>query len=427
MSKSAPSTSVHREPIRPAGARTRPVLICAFPEARAIALPDSGTVIGRAWLAERGFVDSQVSSEHLRIDRAGGALRVSDVGSRNGSWVNGVPLRPNEKVPLDDGAVLRLGRLLFVSRERFEGPLEPASPIGGLVGPFGLRSVARAVSSLTGTPATNVLLEGETGVGKELVARAVAAAIGRTQSFAPVNVAALPAGVFESQLFGHVAGAFSGAGVASPGIVVAHDGGTIFLDEIGELDLALQAKLLRLLDNREVLPVGAQRERKVDVLVIAATNRDLEQMVEAGSFRRDLLARLASVRIQIPPLRDRVEDLFGVMVELVRRQGGVLDASQVEVEAVERLMLEPWAANVRGLDAALLAARRRDPDPGLRLWALEEVLGAALDPGRALTHDVVESAILAAGGNVTAAAAALGVSRGKILRIRKRWSRTTRR
>jgi DNA-binding NtrC family response regulator len=203
--------------------------------------------------------------------------------------------------------------------------------------------------------------------------------------------------------------------------VVGHDGGTIFLDEIGELGLELQAKLLRLLDNREVLAVGAQRAVTVDVLVVAATNRNLEDMVERGDFRRDLFARLAMARVGMPALRDRSEDIFSIAEGLARRAGiAPLAPEQVEVEAAERLLLEPWPNNVRGLDAALLAVRRLDSESGLPLWALEEVLGAAQGGKTALTQEVVDAAIEAAGGNVTLAAKKLGVSRGKLLRLQKR-------
>jgi DNA-binding NtrC family response regulator len=267
-----------------------------------------------------------------------------------------------------------------------------------------------------------VLIEGETGVGKELVARAVAATLGRQTPFAAVNVAGIAHGVFESQMFGHVAGAFSGARGAGEGIVRAQDGGALFLDEIGELGLELQAKLLRLLENRELLPVGASRPLQVDVLILAATNRDLEAMVERGTFRRDLLARLAMARLRLPPLRDRAEDIFAVARELGRRAGVVLESERVEVEAVERLMLERWPANVRQLDAALAAVRGADPAPGLRLWALEKVLGPSPIGKPALTRVAVDAALAAAGGNVTAAAEQLGVSRGRLLRFRKRKS-----
>ena len=420
MARDVPSTSQHKGPIQPEGGRRRPALVCAFPRPLAVALPDSGTVIGRSWLAERGIVDTEVSSGHLRIDRAGGVLRVADVGSRNGTWVNGARLAPRDLTPLDDGGVLRLGRSLFVFREELQGSFEPAAPVNGLVGPYGLRGVAQQLAGLGRSHPSNVLVEGDTGVGKELVARAVAATLGREAPFAAVNVAGVARSLFESQMFGHVAGAFSDARTASPGIVVAHDGGTLFLDEIGELDLELQAKLLRLLENREVLAVGAQRPVRVDVLVVAATNRDLAEMVERGAFRRDLHARLAMARIHVPALRDRLEDLFAVAGELARRAGSTLAAEEVEVEAVERVLLGVWPANVRELEEALAGTRRLDPAPGLRLWALSEVLGESRALKSALTQEMVDAAVEAHGGNVTAAAEQLGVSRGKLLRFRRR-------
>lgn len=419
MVKDAPSTSEHRGPAQPLGARRRPALVCAFPRPAALAVPDSGTVIGRGWLAEHALADTEVSGAHLRVDRRGGVLRIADAGSRNGTWVNGARLGPRDLVTIEDGAVVRLGRTVFVFREELAGGFEPSPPVGGLVGPYGLRSVTEPLAGLARSRPGNVLVEGETGTGKELVARAAAAALGRETPFAAVNVAGVARGVFESQMFGHVAGAFSDARTASPGIVVAHEGGALFLDEIGELDLDLQAKLLRLLENREVLPVGAQRPVKVDVLVVAATNRDLEEMVESGRFRRDLFARLAMARLRIPPLRARCEDVFSVARELAQRASQPLPPADVEVEAVERLLLSPWPNNVRELDATLAAVRRLDPEPGLRLWALEEVMGEARPQKFALTQDVVEAAVAAAGGNVTAAAEKLGVSRGKLLRFRR--------
>jgi DNA-binding NtrC family response regulator len=393
--------------------------VCAFPRSLALALPDSGTVIGRAWLAEQGLADTEVSGSHVRIDRAGGSLRVADAGSRNGTWVNGARLGPEDLVSLDDGGVLRLGRTIFVARDHLPGSLEQAPPVGALVGPYGLRTVAHALAGLARSHPRNVLIEGETGVGKELLARAVAAAVDRDEPFGAINAAGVPAGVFESQLFGHVAGAFSGAGAAAQGVVVAHAGGTLFLDEIGELDLALQAKLLRLLENREVLPVGAERPVQVDVLIVAASNRNMEEMVESGAFRRDLYTRLAMARIRVPPLRERREDIFSLACVLAERADASLDAEQVEVEAMERLLLEPWPGNVRQLDGALAEARRLDTEPGLHLWALEEVLGPAPSIQTTLTRELVEAAVQAAGGNVTAAAKQLGVSRGKLLRLRK--------
>ena len=121
MAKDVPSTMAHKSPVRPERAKRRPALVCAFPRPVAVALPDSGTVLGRAWLEEHELADTEVSGKHLRVDRAGGVLRVADLGSRNGTWVNGTRLVPDELVPLDDGAVLRLGRTLLVARTQLAG------------------------------------------------------------------------------------------------------------------------------------------------------------------------------------------------------------------------------------------------------------------------------------------------------------------
>lgn len=419
MSGDLPTTSQHRGPVKPQNMRQRPALVCAFPRPFAVALPEGGVTLGRSWLAEQGRVDSEVSNEHLRIERSNGRFSLLDAGSRNGTWVNATRLAPGERTALDEGAVLRIGRTLLVFREHLRGSLEPSPVAAGLVGAFGLREVEQALGDLARSAPDTVLIEGETGVGKELVAHAVAAALGREAPFAAVNVAGIAAGVFESQMFGHVAGAFSDARKSAPGIVVAHQGGTVFLDEIGELDLDSQAKLLRLLENREVMPVGASRSSNVDVLIVAATNRDVDELVQQGQFRRDLLARLCKMRIVVPALRDRREDLFELATALSQRDGVPLPADAVEVEAMERLMLQDWPSNVRELDAALAAVRRVDPEPGLRLWAVQEVVGEGAARS-ALTTQVVEAAVAAADGNLAAAARDLGISRGRLLRFRKR-------
>src|SRR4051812_27451638 len=190
MGSDVPSTNQHRGPVKPDAGRRRAALICAFPRSLAVPIPDSGTVVGRAWLAERGLADTEVSGAHLKVDRAGGTLRVADAGSRNGTWVNGCRLAPGDRVPPQDGAVLRLGKTLFVYREHLLGSFEPAPPAFGLlVGPFGLRSVTETIEGLSRSRPANVLIEGETGVGKELAARAVAKALGREDPFGAVNVA----------------------------------------------------------------------------------------------------------------------------------------------------------------------------------------------------------------------------------------------
>ena len=407
----------------PEGSR-RPALVAAFPTHVALPAPFAQGPVGRDWLAGHGAPDGQVSGGHIALTRSGGAAWIEDCGSRNGTWLDGRRLAPGARATLVDGAVLRLGRTLLVYREELSGAAEPSAPIGELVGPFGLRAAGATLDAFARLGPRNVLVEGETGVGKELAARAVAAALGRPRPYVAVNLAGIPEPVFESQLFGHVAGAFSDARHASAGVVVKHDRGTVFLDEIGELPLALQPKLLRLLENREVHPVGADRPILVDVLLVAATNRPLDDLVREDRFRADLLARLSSARLELPPLRERAEDIFAVAVELVRRRGTqrgtgeVLSPATAEVEAVERLLLEPWPTNVRGLAAALERVAALDPAPGLRAWAVERVLGpAASARSGLLSAELAAQALAAAGGNETQAAKRLGVTRGKLRRF----------
>ena len=411
-------TEEHLTPSRPSAEAGRPVLVAVFPRAVAVPLPPAKQPVGRDWLSDLELRDTEVSRHHLSFSRPGGVLHVEDAGSRNGTFLDGHRLAAGERAPVADGAVLRMGRTLFVVRDAFHGPLAASAPLGRLVGPFGLRAVEATIAALSRRPPSNVLIEGETGTGKELVAEELARALGRRASYAPVNVAGVAAGVFESQLFGHVAGAFSGAGKGQRGIILAHDRGTVFLDEIGEIALELQPKLLRLLDNREIFPVGAERPLLVDVLLLAATNRSLEEMVEAGTFRRDLLARLAAARVELPPLRERAEDVFAVAQALVDKRGARYHEELVEIEGLERLLLHPYRANVRELGALLERIAQHAPPPALPLWAVERVLGTtvAFRAGQ-LSDAAVREALAHEAGNETRAALRLGVSRGKLRRF----------
>ncbi|MCL4750468.1 MAG: sigma 54-interacting transcriptional regulator [Myxococcales bacterium] len=417
--RTAPGTEEHRAP-EPLGTESaEPALILAFPLPAALPLPPAGEAVGRDWLAKHGVEDSRVSGAHLVFTRAAGSLFLADAGSRNGTWVDGERLNPGDRAKLSDGAVIRIGRKVLVYREELRGPREASAQLGELVGPFGLRHVAESMTAIRLRPPRCVLIEGETGTGKELVAGALAQLLRPGKPYVAVNVAGIAAGVFESQLFGHVAGAFSGAGKGSRGIIASHDGGTVFLDEIGELPLELQPKLLRLLENGESLPVGADRPLRVDVLIVGATNRDLEEMTEAGRFRRDLLARFAAV-IEVPPLRERAEDLFAIAAARAAKMGEVYDPARVEVEAVERLMLHPWRANVRELHSVLDRVAAIDPPPALRLAAVTQLLGVTPSQRTGvLTRERVQAALAACAGNQSAAARQLGVSRGQLLRFLK--------
>jgi two-component system response regulator PilR (NtrC family) len=203
---------------------------------------------------------------------------------------------------------------------------------------------------------TTVLVTGESGTGKEVVARAIhyySSAAGKV--FLPVNCAAIPETLLESQLFGHVRGAFTGAVTAQEGLFARARGGTIFLDEIGDLPTGLQSKLLRAIEAKEILPVGSTQPITIEVRIITATNRELSQMVEVGTFREDLYYRLNVVDIHLPPLRDRREDIPALIEFLVRRHNREMKRSYrgVDNATLKVLVSQPWKGNVRELDNAI--------------------------------------------------------------------------
>jgi two-component system response regulator HydG len=295
--------------------------------------------------------------------------------------------------------------------------------LGGLVG----RSVAiERVRELTRTAArteAHVLIEGETGTGKEVVARAVHA-LGRRAGgpFVPVNCAAVPETLAESEFFGHARGAFTGALQDRPGVVQLADRGTLFLDEVEDLSLALQAKLLRVVQDREVRPLGASVTRRVDLRLVVAANRDLWRMVEAGEFRRDLYYRLRVLAIALPPLRQRREDLpllIEHFVVLFNRRHGT--AFSVPPEAALRPLLEhPWPGNVRELEnvleSLLVLAHARGADLAQALRA-----GHAPGPGFALDERARILRVLDEHRwNRQRAAVALGISRVTLWRRMER-------
>ncbi len=269
---------------------------------------------------------------------------------------------------------------------------------------------------------TTVLVTGESGTGKEVIARAIHRASPRAgAAFVGVNCAAIPENLLESELFGHVRGAFTGASADRPGLFEQADGGTLLLDEIGELPLPLQAKLLRALQEGEIRRVGAERTRKVDARVVAATARDLRAEVAAGRFREDLFYRLNVVTVHLPPLRERPEDIPALIRHFVagasRRLGRRLAVSGA---AIGWLAAQPWPGNARELEhtierAAVLSdhdALEPDdfrPRDGARASTAEPA-GTLRDALDAAERDAIAAALTAAGGNRRDAATRLGVS-----------------
>jgi DNA-binding NtrC family response regulator len=216
-----------------------------------------------------------------------------------------------------------------------------------------MQKVFALVERLTDRP-VNVLLTGESGTGKDLIARILHYhSLRKRAPFVPVNCAAIPEQLLESELFGYRRGAFTDARQDKPGLFLAAHGGTLFLDEVGELPLLLQAKLLRVIEDKEVRPLGATRGETVDVRLIAATNRDLRQAVRAGRFREDLFYRLNVVDIHLPPLRDRLEDLPLLLQHFLKHSPHAARVQRLSEEALRLLLNYPWPGNIRELENTL--------------------------------------------------------------------------
>jgi DNA-binding NtrC family response regulator len=260
-----------------------------------------------------------------------------------------------------------------------------------------IRQITRLVDRVADSECP-VLIEGESGTGKELVAQWLhARGVRRAGPFIPVNCAGVGEALFESQFFGHVRGAFTGAEQTMLGLVRAADGGTLFLDEVGEIPFRMQAKLLRVLQEGEVLPVGTTRPICFDTRFIAATNRSLREEVEAGRFRRDLYYRLNIVRIFIPPLRERREDIAPLLEHFHRRFAERYGRPVIPVPRHVASQLEeyPWPGNVRELAAWVerLYVTGEGPDALLRALAAEEPTDAAarVEPFPARVMDLKEA------------------------------------
>ena len=368
--------------------------------------------------------DARMSSKHARLSRVGGAWIVEDLDSKNGTWVDRKRIT---RRPLADGDVMIVGHTAIVFRasggEEPDLDLMPSTQPGlGTLSP----ALAQQFAQLGQAARSTVPIEvtGESGTGKELIARAVHTLSGRRGGFVAVNCGALAASILEAELFGHKKGAFTGAGDDRLGLVRSADNGTLFLDEIAELAPASQAALLRVLQEGEVTPLGADRPIKVDVRVVTATHKSIDAEVDAGRFRADLRARLLGVTIALPPLRERPEDLGPIASQLLSRHR----ALPFSIDAVEALYAYRWPLNVRELERALAAAiavagerielahlpasLRAEPSP---------IVPVELDDADRALRDQLAAAIARHGGNLAAVAKELGKDRTQIRRWMKRF------
>jgi two-component system response regulator GlrR len=330
------------------------------------AVPLEGRMIlGSSQHAPLRVNDRAVSRVHAELEAADDGIWLRDLGSRNGSWVEGVLCK---LARVEGGARIRVGNVTL--QVRVEGaeatvPLWPYDRFGDLVARSEvMRELFMRLSQYAQSDAS-VLVQGETGTGKELVARALHQASPRsTGPFVVVDCGALPENLLETELFGHARGAFTGAANMRIGAIESADGGTVFLDEIGELPLAMQPKLLRVLESKTVRRVGETEHRTVDVRFLSATHRDLQQLVASGAFREDLYFRLSVLPAHVPPLRSRPADVPLLVAHFLReRAPGVVLDPQLEQEVTRH----PWLGNVRELRSFVDRVATIGPDAA---WAL---------------------------------------------------------
>ena len=415
-------------------------VLCAG-RAMAVAVPLGGELLlGRGALALGEDQDPRMSRSHARVRADGRRFWVTDLGSQNGTFVDGAPLPPG--TPHEAQRVIRMGDSLFI----------PCADVG----PVARRGVVRAHDFVRGPAMQQVLervhraaghgftlhIHGESGTGKEGVARAFHEQGPRASGpFVAVNCAAIPQGLAERLLFGARRGAFSGADDAE-GYLQAADGGTLFLDEVAELELGVQAKLLRALEMREVLPLGSAKPRKVDLRVCSAGNKDLRAQVASGRMREDLYFRLGRPEVGLPPLRRRPEEVPFLVERFIKELGGRMSA---HVGFYEACLLRAWPGNVRELrvevrsavqeaqlhEAVRVELAHLSPTAGTVFGPPAAAPGAvpppaveqALPRGKPLDETErsrLEAALRVNRGNVAATARALGLHRTQLRRLLER-------
>jgi DNA-binding NtrC family response regulator len=418
-------------------------------------LPAEPVTFGRDAACTVTLTDAGISRIHAEIECRGGQYVLRDRASTNGTFLD--DQRLEVATPLAHGDGIRMGanvRLRFTLVDETEArelvrlgdalPREAArlqsaaatSGGDGVVRDPAMRALyeqaARAAKA-----AISVLILGETGAGKEVLAQAIHRASPRARGpFVALNCAALSEGLLEAELFGHERGSFTNATHSREGLFEAADGGTVFLDEVGELPPTTQVKLLRVIEDRKVLRVGARAARSIDVRFLSATNRDLEADVERGAFRADLFFRLNGIALTVPPLRARrgeIEELAALFLARACLDGGRTDPPALSVEARDALLRHPWPGNVRELRNAMERAVVLCAGPTVLAEHLPpRMLEAAPAKASATLRDHVDAAeqsrvmevLERCGGNQTLAAAELGVSRRTLVARLSEWGLT---
>jgi two-component system, NtrC family, response regulator GlrR len=388
--------------------------------------------VGTGQTADLRLSDPSMSREHLRIFLMPDGVRLRDQDSKNGTSLGGMRVR--DVTLSQDAAVTLAGTTLSIALERdpLELELSTADRFGDAIGGSAVMRHLFATLERVAPSELSVLIEGESGVGKDLLARAVHARSARADgAFVVVDCGAIPPDLIESELFGHERGSFTGAETARRGVFEEANGGTLFLDEIGELPFDMQPKLLRVLEQREVRPVGGRTARPIDVRVIAATNRRLGEAARAGEFRSDLFYRLAVVRVTAPPLRERPEDVLPIaraILRAIKRDA----TAEFPVDFASMLGAYTWPGNVRELRNVVERYAVFGSSPGVFDHATpvvhakdEELANLTFHEARKIVLDRFEEAYLPrvlerANGVIAHAAELAGVARPSFYRMMDR-------
>ena len=387
------ATRTYRAPARAGEGEGYALLVSAPSGTRVVALPGGGTfTLGRGAGCEITIADDSLSREHARLT-IGDTVTICDLGSKNGTSLAGERLPAGTAVALTLGTPIELGAVMVVLQRGMSAvtstpPPSPAPTRKGarthtpVIADPGMRHLYALLDVVAPSP-LSVLVLGETGVGKEVYAEAIHARSSRADKpFVPLHCAALPETLLEAELFGYEKGAFTGATQKKPGIFESADGGTVFLDEIGEVPLATQARLLRVLETGEVMRLGSVRPITVDVRFVSATHRDLRGLIAAQQFRADLYFRLNGMSIHLPPLRSRKADVRALAEMFVEKSAKAMKRGEITFtdEAMARLEAYDWPGNVRELrnvlDRAVLLSSGKTIDVSHLEVADPEVFGA---------------------------------------------------
>lgn len=398
-----------------------PLLLITQPDGKTsrVIMKKKKLIVGKSENCDLQLSDSFVSSQHLSITSTDRGFLVADLESTNGTWVGDAKIK---EIYLKDGEKIKIGKTqILVSLKKNEK--EKIVPYAkdtfcGMVGSTKeMKYLFSKIQKVAATDMTTLIL-GETGTGKEMIATAVHDLSERREKpYVAINCGAMTPQLIESELFGHEKGAFTGAEKQHKGVFEQADGGVLFLDEIGELSLDLQTKVLRVLEYKTLRRVGGDSEIKIDVRVVAATHRDLAKKVKDGSFREDLFYRLYVLPLKVPPLRERKQDISLLVQSFITSLTS--DNLSIDPEALDQLQQHDWPGNVRELKNTLMRAVAFCEDHTITKQDIEIIRVNPAKVERAVPEDEIvriQEALKKAGGDKNEAAKILGMGRSTLFR-----------